>query len=73
MELIVDRMRRDPVWGDRIAGIPTERFLAEAATMERFLDLLYRRHGGAREWALAAGVPVESLDAMSSELVTSDV
>ena len=40
--------------------------------MARFLDLLYERHGGAREWALAGGVPAESLHAMSAQLVGRD-
>jgi protein-tyrosine phosphatase len=69
MELILERLRRDPVWGSSVAEIPPGRVLAEAATMERFLELLHVRHGGARQWALAAGVPEESLDHMAAQLV----
>ena len=58
MALILDRLRRDPVWGESVAEIPPGRVLAEGTTMARFLDLLYARHGGARAWALAAGVPL---------------
>jgi hypothetical protein len=69
IELIVDRLRRDPVWGDRVADFPPTRVLVEASTMARFLDLLYQRHGGAREWALAVGMTAQSLDDMTSQLV----
>ena len=69
MELILDRLRRDPVWGNHVAQIPAERVFVEAATMERFLELLYQRHGGAREWALTAGVSAESLNQLAAHLV----
>ena len=69
MHLILDRLRRDPLWGERVAEIPPERVHAAPETMETFLVLLYERHGGAREWALAAGVPAESLQTMSAQLV----
>jgi protein-tyrosine phosphatase len=72
MGLILERLRRDPVWGSSIAEIPPGRVHAEAATMARFLELLHERHGGAREWALAAGVPGESLRAMTTQLVGRD-
>jgi len=71
MELILDRLRRDPVWGVHVAEIPPERVHADGTTMARFLDLLYQRHGGAREWALAVGVAAQNLDEMSSHLVMS--
>ncbi len=69
MELILERLRRDPVWGSSIAEIPPGRVHAEATTMARFLELLSTRHGGAREWALAAGVPPETLRQMTTQLV----
>jgi protein-tyrosine phosphatase len=72
MELILERLRRDPVWGNSVKEIPPGRVLAEPTTMERFLDLLYARHGGARAWALAAGIPEESLDQMNAQLVNRD-
>jgi hypothetical protein len=71
MGLILDRLRRDPVWGGHVAEIPPERVHADGTTMARFLDLLYQRHGGAREWALEVGVAAQSLDEMSSHLVMS--
>jgi protein-tyrosine phosphatase len=72
MELILDRLRRDPVWGDHVSEIPRTRILVEASTMEGFLDLLQETYGGARAWALASGVPAASLDAMSTYLLAAD-
>jgi protein-tyrosine phosphatase len=72
MELILNRLRRDPVWADHVADVPAGRILVEATTMEGFLDLLRESYGGAREWALTAGVPVESLNAMSAHLLVAD-
>jgi protein-tyrosine phosphatase len=69
LELILERLSRDPVWGGSAPKIPPGRVTAEATTMGRFLELLYERHGGARAWAQAAGVPTESLDAMAAQLV----
>jgi protein-tyrosine phosphatase len=71
MELIMNRLRRDPVWGARVSDIPAPHILVEAATMERFLTLLDQRVGGARGWALEAGVPMDSLDAMSAHLLVA--
>lgn len=56
MELIMGRYRADPAFAARMAKVPASRFGVEASTMERFLSGLYTRFGGARAWALAAGV-----------------
>jgi protein-tyrosine phosphatase len=72
MELIVARLRRDPVWGTYVAENPAPRIVVEGATMERFLALLDQRCGGARGWAVEAGVPAESLNAMSTDLIVAD-
>ena len=56
----------------RLAEIPQFLLRAEAKTIETFLDELHERHGGAREWARASGVSAESLDAMSTLLVSAD-
>jgi rhodanese-related sulfurtransferase len=69
MALILERLRRDPVWGTSVAEIPPGRVLAEGTTMARFLELLQARHGGGRAWALAAGVPLSSLNEMHAQLV----
>ena len=62
LRLIMDRWRADPEFAERMAKIPPSRFSVEAPTMEGFLDGLHARHGGARSWALDAGVPAEVLD-----------
>ena len=38
--------------------------------MDRFLATLHDQHGGAREWALAAGVAPDSLDRMAALLLS---
>ncbi len=66
MELIRERLRRDPRIGDRIDQVPAARLAVKAVTMERFLDGLHRRHGGARRWAEEAGVSLEAIDRLPS-------
>jgi hypothetical protein len=61
---ILDRWRSDPDFAERMERIPPSRFTVEAPTMEGFLDGLAERHGGARSWALGAGVAPEALDRM---------
>lgn len=72
MDLILSRLRRDPVHGPRIGEIPASRFRVDAATMRHFLDGLQARHGGAREWALHAGVRAESLARLAGALLERD-
>jgi protein tyrosine/serine phosphatase len=69
IDLIRARLRRDPVYGDQIDQIPASRLSVQATTMECFLSELHARHGGARDWALAAGVAEASLDRMSAFLL----
>ncbi|MGO8871006.1 MAG: tyrosine-protein phosphatase [Acidimicrobiales bacterium] len=69
MELILGRYRSDPAFARRMAALPPARFSVEAATMERFLDGLRSRFGGARSWATASGVPSATLDRMVDLLV----
>lgn len=68
LDLIRARQRLDPDTADRMLAAP-QLFDVEAQTMETFLQGLHDRYGGARSWALAAGVPPESLDALSALLV----
>jgi protein-tyrosine phosphatase len=70
MELILARMKRQPDAEERMAEIPQFALRAEATTMEAFLDQLYGAHGGARQWALDAGVAATTLDAMSELLLS---
>jgi len=69
LAFIMDRWRADPEFAERMARIPASRFSVEAATMEGFLDGLAERHGGARAWALGAGVPEATLDRLVDEVL----
>jgi hypothetical protein len=70
MPLIMDRLRRDPSVGDRVDELPPHLFAVEAATMERFIDLLYEQYGGAYAWARQAGVAEETLTSLRGLLLT---
>jgi protein-tyrosine phosphatase len=69
LELIVDRIRTDPTYSAGMSKIPASRFTVEAGTMERFLDELHARYGGARSWAEGAGVSPADLDRMPRVLL----
>jgi len=69
LQFIMDRWRSDPGFADRMAKVPASRFSVEAPTMEGFLDELAVRHGGARSWALEAGVPPEVLDRLVEQVL----
>ncbi len=64
IEFIMDRWRADPEFAERMAKVPPSRYSVEASTMEGFLEALSGRHGGARAWALDAGVPEAAVDRM---------
>jgi protein-tyrosine phosphatase len=72
MELILARYRSDPDVAARMADVPASRFAVEAETMERFLSGLHERYGGARPWALTAGVDAAALDRLSDQLLDGD-
>jgi protein-tyrosine phosphatase len=69
MPMILDRYRSDPALAARMDQVPATRFSVEARTMERFLADLYHRFGGARGWALAAGVGADQLDRIGEQLL----
>jgi protein tyrosine/serine phosphatase len=69
LRFILDRWRADPEFAERMATVPPTRFSVEASTMEGFLDGLTELYGGARAWAVAAGVPEEALDRMIALLL----
>jgi protein-tyrosine phosphatase len=69
IDLILGRLRRDPYFADRIADLPSSVFAVEASTMECFLDGLDKRFGGARRWALGAGVTEAQLKALEHLLL----
>ena len=72
--VLIDRWKAaDPKFAERMVTLPPSRFGVVATTMERFLDGLRSRHGGAHAWALEAGVPAESLDTMIENLLEPPV
>ena len=73
MEAILARLVRNRAEGGMAYDIPASALTVEAATMESFLDGVDQRYGGGRQWALAAGVPYDSLEALSMLLVSSDM
>jgi len=71
MDLIRARLRRDPAYGSRIDQIPAARLAMQAGPMEHFVTEVRRRYGGAKEWALGAGMTRESLNSMPMLLLDS--
>ena len=69
IRLILDRWRAEPGFAERMAKVPPSRFSVEASTMVGFLDGLQARYGGARAWAVGAGVAAEDLDRMADQLL----
>jgi protein tyrosine/serine phosphatase len=69
MELILARYREDARLAETMAKVPAYRFSVEADTMERFLAGLHDRFGGARGWAVSAGVDPDVLDRMGDLLL----
>ncbi|HXW35222.1 MAG TPA: tyrosine-protein phosphatase [Acidimicrobiales bacterium] len=69
MELILGRLRRDPLYGERVDEIPKALFEVQAETMELFLEGIDSRYGGARSWALTAGLSAERLDRLELMLL----
>jgi protein tyrosine/serine phosphatase len=67
--LIVERLRRDPVYRDTIERTHSNVLSATTATMTRFLVEVDDRFGGARGWALSAGVSQRQLDQISQLLL----
>jgi len=65
MELVLERILRTLGEDRRVEDLPANAFTVKASTMEGFLDRLDQRYGGARQWALAAGVPYDSLNSLS--------
>jgi protein-tyrosine phosphatase len=69
MELIMGRIRKNADSEQRMAEIPQFLFKAEVGTITSFLEQLDERFGGARQWALGAGVATDQLDALVDLLV----
>ena len=69
MPLIVERLRRHPVYGPRMAEMPSATFGVRAETMARFLDGLDDRYGGPGGWAAQAGLDPSVVAALDALLV----
>jgi protein-tyrosine phosphatase len=69
LDLIIDRLRRDPYYSDRVDQLPPSVFAVQASTMESFLDGVDERFGGPRQWALGAGISEVQLQALMQLLV----
>jgi protein-tyrosine phosphatase len=72
MDLIIGRLRRDPHFADRMDELPASVFAVEASTMERFLDGLEEQFGGARAWALGAGISESQVDVLAHLLIEDE-
>jgi protein tyrosine/serine phosphatase len=72
LEAILARLLRNQSEGGLGYEIPASALTVEAATMEGFLDGVDQRYGGARQWALAAGIPYGTVEALSTLLVAAD-
>jgi protein tyrosine/serine phosphatase len=64
LHLILDRLRRHPVYGRTMPAEPSTAVTVDGTTIERFLDRVDERYGGAAGWARSAGVRPETLDAL---------
>ena len=69
MTYIVERLQEDPVYRETLARTPSSRLDASPDTMMNFLDRLEEHFGGARSWALHAGVSSAQLESMRSALL----
>ena len=69
MGYIVERLQRDPVYNDTLEQTPDWRLSAPSATMLTFLERLDEYYGGARSWALRAGLTEVQLENLRSALL----
>jgi protein-tyrosine phosphatase len=65
MQFVLERILRTLGEERRVEDLPPNALTVQASTMEGFLESLDRQYGGARQWALAAGVPSDSLHSLS--------
>jgi protein-tyrosine phosphatase len=68
-EAIIEFLRRRPSYAERLDELPSSALDAEPETMREFLYLLEERYGGARGWALSAGVSEATLCRLEATLV----
>ena len=68
-EEIINFLRRRPSYVERLDQLPPSALDSEPRIMREFLDLLDQRYGGARAWALAAGVGEATLCRLEETLL----
>jgi protein tyrosine/serine phosphatase len=72
LDLILERLRRHPRYGPEIKAVPPSRFGVDPAMIDRFLDGLDERYGGAAGWARSVGISEESLARLEAGLLEED-
>lgn len=66
---IISFLRRRPSYVERLDQLPPTALDSEPGTMREFLGLLNESYGGARSWALTAGVSETTLRRLESTLL----
>jgi protein tyrosine/serine phosphatase len=66
---LLARLRSSPTYADDLDGSPDESHRPRAATMERVLELVDERHGGASAWLERQGFGAGERDALRARLV----
>ena len=69
MEIIVRRMIEDPIYFETLKLTPGWRLAADPSTMSTFMQRLDQVFGGARTWALHAGLTDQQLDNLRKTLL----
>lgn len=70
-EELISFLRRRPSYIERLDQLPPSALDSDPGTMRQFLGLLNESYGGARGWALVAGVPETTLRRLESTLLES--
>lgn len=68
-EELINFLRRRPSYIERLDQLPPSALDADPGTMRQFLGLVNKRYGGARSWALIAGVSETTLRRLESTLL----
>lgn len=66
---ILEKLRRDPLYRETIDRTNPVLLAADVSTITRFLDLVDERYGGAKSWALSAGLSSRQLEALGDHLL----
>jgi protein-tyrosine phosphatase len=66
---IVGFLRRRPSYVERLGRLSSDALKSDPNTMREFLRSLNERYGGARSWALMAGLPEKTIRVLESTLL----